>query len=246
MNRVILYEKRSRVMKLRILILTTVFIFLLVPMILPAQYLGQGFKMEDIRSLILEDFENNDKNWQVTASRFTVEDYPQLKSAVEGAPIALRGSFAEGDNNYVMGARASFTRKGYNRIWIYPEEEIVIPGAAKKIDVWVWGANYYYNMEVHVRDYRGIVHKLPLGSLHFIGWRNLSVVIPKQIPQFIRYLPMEKPLTFVRFAIWTEPGERVDDFYVYLDHLKVLTDVYRERFDGDVLADETREIWGAE
>jgi len=242
----ILYGKRSRVMKLRILILMGVCIFLLVPVILPAQYLGQGFKMEDIRSIVLDGFENNDNNWQVTASRFTVDGYPKLKAGVEGAPIALKGTYAEGDNSYVMGVRSSYTRKGYNRLWIYPEKEIVIPGAAKKIDVWVWGANYYYNMEVHLRDYRGIVHKLPLGSLHFIGWRNLSVEIPRQIPQFIRYLPMEKPLTFVRFAIWTEPGERVDDFYVYLDHLKVLTDVYRERFDGDVLADETRAIWSNE
>ena len=219
---------------------------ILIPLTLFPQYLGMGFKMEDIRSLILDGFENNDKNWQASTSRFTTEGFPKLKPGIEGAPIALTGTYAEAENKYVMGLRASFTRKGYNRIWIYPEEEIVIPGAAKKIDVWVWGANYYYNLEIHLRDYRGIVYKLPLGSLHFMGWRNMSVEIPVQIPQFIRYLPMERPLTFVRFAIWTEPTERVDDFIIYFDHLKVLTDVYRERFDGDVLADESKEIWSSE
>ena len=170
---------------------------------------------------------------------------PAVKEAIR-LSMDLESRYAEGENSYVMGVRASFTRKGYNRVWIYPENEIVIPGAAKKVDVWVWGANYYYNLEVHLRDYRGIVHKLPLGSLHFIGWRNLSVLIPKQIPQFIRYLPMEKPLTLVRLVIWTQPTERVDDYIIYFDHLKVLTDVYRERFDGDVLADESRTIWSSE
>ena len=233
-------------MKLRSLILLIIGLFIFIPLAVFPQYLGMGFKMEDIRSIILDDFETNDNNWQTSASRFATEGFPRLKMGVEGSPIALTGSYAEGENKYVMGARSSFTRRGYNRVWIYPEEEIVIPGAAKKIDVWAWGANYYYNIEVHLRDYRGIVHKLPLGSLHFIGWRNLSVAIPVQIPQFIRYLPMEKPLTFVRFVIWTEPNERVDDFYIYFDHLKVLTDVYRERFDGDVLADETKEIWSTE
>jgi hypothetical protein len=95
-------------------------------------------------------------------------------------------------------------------------------------------------------DYRGIVHKLPLGSLHFMGWRNLSVEIPKQIPQTVRYLPMEKPLSLVRFEIWTEPTERVDDYIIYFDHLKVLTDMYKQRFDGDELADQSDEIWSSQ
>jgi hypothetical protein len=234
---------RSTLMKLKLLTLCILASILTVPFLLSAQYLGEKFKMEDIRSIVLEDFENNSKNWKVSASRFTTEGYPQMKFNVEGVPIALTGSYAEGENKYVAGIRGSFTRKGYNRINIYPEQEIVVPGHAKKIDVWVWGANYYYTLEAHLRDYRGIVYRIPLGSLHFMGWRNLSTVIPTQIPQYVRYLPMEKPLTFVRFVIWTEPTERVDDYIIYLDHFKVMTDVYRERFDGDRLADNWKEIW---
>lgn len=234
-------------MKPRFIVISLLLLIFTIPTLLSAQFLGytygQRFKMEDIQSVVLDDFENNNNNWKVSASRFTAEGFPVLKPGIEGAPIALARTPEETQNKYILGVRAAFTRKGYNSVWIYPEEEIVIPGHAKKIDMWVWGANYYYNMEVHIRDYRGIVHKLPMGSLHFIGWRNLSVDIPKQIPQYIRYLPMEKPLTLVRFAIWTEPSERVDDYICYFDHLKVLTDMYRERFDGDVLADQTRDIW---
>ena len=239
-------------MKLRYRIVAFVFLAFILPGMVYAQYFGnlmvKAFKMEDIRSIVLDDFENNDRNWQVKASRFTAEGYPKIKFNIEGAPIALSGAYMEKgkESKYVMGVKAAFTRKGYNYIWIYPEKEIVIPGRLKKIDVWVWGANYYYNLEVHLRDYTGVVHRLPLGSLHFIGWRNLSVEIPSYIPQYIRYLPMEKPLTLVRFVIRTAPTERVDSFVVYFDHLKILTDLYRERFDGDILADKTKEIWSSE
>ncbi|MCK5095660.1 MAG: hypothetical protein KAR18_13080 [Spirochaetes bacterium] len=236
-------------MKLRnfsLLILVFLFLF---PTFVSAQYftgaLGKRFKMEDIRSIILEDFETNDKEWTVSASRFTKEGFPQLKSGIEGIPAALTGAYPSAENKYIFGVRSIFTRKGYNKVWIYPSEEIVVPGRAMRLDAWVWGGNYYYNLEAHVRDYTGVVYKLPLGSLHFIGWRNLNIDIPKQIPQEMRYLPMEKPLTFVRFAIWTEPTERVDDFVIYFDHLKILTDVYKERFDGDILADTSRDIWSS-
>jgi hypothetical protein len=37
----------------------------------------------------------------------------------------------------------------------------------------------------------------------------------------------------------------VNNFYFYLDHLKVLTDTFKTRFDGDELADDDREqeLW---
>jgi hypothetical protein len=235
-------------MKPRIFGISLILLILVVPSLLSAQYFGQtfGFQMEDIRSVVLDDFENNENNWQVSASRFTADGFPQLKTSIEGAPIALSSGYEEGENKFVLGVRAAFTRKGYNSVWIYPEEEIVIPGHARKLDLWVWGGNYYYNLEAHLRDYRGIVHRVHLGSLHFMGWKNMSVEIPRWIPQFVRYLPMEQPLTLVRFAIWTEPVERVDDYIIYIDHLKVLTDVYKRRFDGDILADKSKDIWSTE
>jgi len=232
-------------MKDRFLGICLVLLVLAVPSLLSAQVVSNtfGFQMEDIHSVILDDFEDNEHNWQVGGSRFKADGFPKAKPQIEGSPIALQSRYAEGNNEYVLGVRAAYTRKGYNRLWIYPEEEIVIPGHAKKIDVWVWGANYHYQLEVHLRDYRGIVHTVPLGSLHFMGWKNMSARIPTHIPQHIRYLPMERPLTLVRLVIWTEPVERVDDYFIYFDQLKVLTDMYRTRFDGDVLADQTRDIW---
>ena len=235
-------------MKLKVIFIIIAGLLLIIPAISHAQLIGfmLDYRMKDIQTVVIDDFEDNDNNWQVTASRFTDEEYPQLKFGVEGRPVGMSSTYSEEDNKYVMGVKAAFTRKGYNSITIYPEEELLVPGRAETLDVWVWGANYYYNLEAHLRDYRGIVHRVPLGSLHFMGWRNLSVSIPKHIPQTVRYLPMEKPLSLVRLVIWTEPTERVDSYVIYFDHLKVLTDMYRQRFDGDELADRTDEIWSSQ
>jgi len=40
--------------------------------------------------------------------------------------------------------------------------------------------------------------------------------------------------------------EKVDDYYLYLDQLKVVSDIYETRYDGDNLAElETlQDVWG--
>ncbi|HEB32587.1 MAG TPA: hypothetical protein ENI15_17220, partial [Spirochaetes bacterium] len=167
-------------MKLRYFAIYIFVLLFLFPVFLDAQSFNEmresGFKMEHIVSVIIEDFETNDKGWAVSGSRFKTGSFPLLKPGIEGRPVALKGAaFPEEENRYIFGVRSVFSRKGYNKVWLYPKDEIVIPGRVKKLDIWVWGGNYYYNLEAHVRDYRGILHKLPLGSLHFIGWKNLSV-----------------------------------------------------------------------
>jgi hypothetical protein len=81
-----------------------------------------------------------------------------------------------------------------------------------------------------------VPHTLFLGDLNFQGWQNLSVSVPNYIPQLVKWVPQERPLTITKIVIWTRPNERVDDFFIYFDELKVLADVAENRFDGDQLA----------
>ncbi len=52
-------------------------------------------------------------------------------------------------------------------------------------------------------------------------------------------------LTLAKLVIKTEPTERVDDYYVYIDHIKVLTDMQESLFDGYNLQDPQKinDIW---
>jgi hypothetical protein len=123
---------------------------------------------------------------------------------------------------------------------------IVFAGRVKALSVWVWGSNYNYYLEAHLEDYRGITHVLPLGDLTFEGWRNLTVELPGSIPQSSQYIPKTQRLKLVKFMLWTRPDERVSNFYVYMDQIKIITDLFETRYDGDELEEpETiQEIWG--
>jgi hypothetical protein len=172
--------------------------------------------------------------------------------------MALFGTNREGRDIKSFGIWGKFDRRGYNWIDVYPivpgsaddpqgpiPFEIPIPGRLNTLDMWVWGSNLNFYLEAYVRDYRGIVHTLYMGDLAYAGWRNLKVRIPSSIPQSKRALPRLEGLSFVKFRIWTTPMERVDNFYVYFNQMKIVTDIFESLFDGDELADpdRVREFW---
>jgi hypothetical protein len=197
--------------------------------------------------------------------------YPQT-ATVNTFPQALFGWDADPEGKNVLGIRCRFTRQGYNYVEIMPvkvadedaeEKDIVyigddgteyeldpipISGRVKMFDVWVWGSNYNYYLDAHFEDSWGVSHVIRMGDLDFGGWKNLSANIPGSISQATSYIPKSKPLRFMKFVIWTRPTEVVSDYYVYLDQMKVLTDVFETRFDGDdlVTPDTMMEVWGVE
>ncbi|MCL2294726.1 MAG: flagellar filament outer layer protein FlaA [Spirochaetes bacterium] len=212
-------------------------------------------RTQNLVSIILDDFNNPEESpWIAVGSRFATEDFPRI-AFPRAWPEALHGANREGRDLRVLGVWGRFDRQGFNYIQLIPNRRneagefigIPIPGRARELDLWVWGSRFDFYMEVHVRDYRGFVHVLDLGSINFAGWRNLSVEFPGRVRQVQRHIPQQQPLSLMKVVIWTRPNERVDNFYVYLDQIKVLTDIFTTRFDGDELADPERveEIWGS-
>jgi hypothetical protein len=84
-----------------------------------------------------------------------------------------------------------------------------------------------------------------LGSIAYQGWKNLRAYIPNNVPQSKRILPRLAALTFVKFRIWTQPVEQVNNFFVYFDQFKVLSDTFESIYDGDELSNPERiqELW---
>jgi hypothetical protein len=206
-----------------------------------------------MESRVLETFNGDDDAtyvWRATSSRFITKTndvtYPVLKF-VEAWPVAVFGYVRPADAPPLrsLGIHGKFDRTGYNWIDIYPvlaedpdenPAEIPIPGRVRNFDMWVWGANLKYYIEIYLRDYRGVIHTLRLGDIAYNGWRNLTVNVPTNIIQSRMTLPAYAGLTFVKFRIWTQPVERVDDFYIYFKQFKILSDMFEALFDGNDLA----------
>ena len=224
------------------------------------------FADEATKNLVSKMLESFDKpgtiTWSVRGSDFSKPGTipPIDMSYIRTWPDQVYGNNKEKADLWAMAVRGSFNRRAYNYIEIVPVDPskkgadglpepkpIAIPGRAQAIDLWAWGANYNYWLDIHLQDYRGVDHVLHLGSLRYSGWRNLSVTIPGSIPQASPYIPRFRGLVITKLVMWTRPEEPVDGFYLFLDDLKVLTDLFESRFDGDELADPDylNELWSA-
>jgi hypothetical protein len=236
-------------------------------LIVMAAAVGAAFGDENTISLeskILESFDGDSGyGWMAAGSKFATktdeEEFPQT-SYIQAWPMALFGSNTEGKELKILGLHGKFDRQGYNWIDIYPVAsnggeddeaapvEIPIPGRVHTLDLWVWGSNLKYSLEAYIRDYRGMVHIIDMGNLGYQGWKNLKAAFPRNIPQNKRVLPSHAEVKFVKFRIWTPPRESVNDFYIYFDQFKVLTDTFETVFDGDELANPERvqELWNTD
>ena len=221
----------------------------------------------NMQSVVLESFDDGGTyRWIVRGNRFlAIEDgesnfaFPFEYLLVEGVWPNAMGR-PDTDNPGVLGVQASFTRRGYNWLEFIPVEDdddangnpvprgIPLPGRPERIDLWAWGSNYAYYLEVQLRDHRGIVHNVRLGDINFGGWRNLAAMIPNNIPRAVRTVPQRRTLEITKIVLWTRPAESVEGFHFYLDQIKVLTDMFEQPFDGSGLADPAfvQETWGTQ
>ena len=185
-------------------------------------------------------------NWIVQGSKYATKDYPQMQ-VVRAWPEALYGRNRDNKPLFSLGVHAKFDRKSYNYIEIIPAAKdssgklvpqgIPIPGRVRSIDMWVWGANFNYTLDLHLRDYQGVDHVIHMGSLQFAGWKDLVATVSGAIPQSREYIPRFAGLELTKLVIWTSPEEKVDDYYFFLDEINCITDVFETKFDGDDLAD---------
>jgi len=215
----------------------------------------------DFEAKVIESFNGDSGNeWMVAGSKFATKDeessFPRM-NYVAAWPQALFGSSPQ-DPQKSLGIWGRFDRRGYNWVDVYPVKaaeggaegeteatELPLPGRVQYLDMWVWGSNLDYYIEAYVRDYEGVVHVIPMGSIKYEGWRDLRARVPNTVPQGKRILPRKADLSFVKFRVWTQPKEVVDNFYVYFDQFKVLTDQFETFFDGDALArpETIQELW---
>ena len=221
---------------------------------------------KDLREADLRNWPNEHR-WAIRGSKFSTVGQDENGNEVAFPRMAYIRSFPEnlyrrepeGRTLRVLGIHGRFDRLGYNSIEIFPVQtgrgsdgseqlvpkNILFPGRVRNLDLWVWGSNFDYYLEVHVMDFRGIVHVLPLGSIKYRGWKNLTVNIPNYIPQSVVYAPALRGLQLVKFVMWTRPTEKVDDFYLYFDEIKVLTDTFETQWDGEGLGNPRiiQELW---
>ena len=210
--------------------------------------IGEDVDSMELRSIIVEGWES--AGWEVKMNPGIGKIETTL---VEGVPASL--AFDQ-NNKKSFGIRYQFIYPGNNTVTLTPPEDkqvtryldqideqsglkktykvrgIELPGQVKAISVWVLGRGNEYDLECWIEDWKTDTHIYRFGSLDFIGWRPMTVIIPESVPQDVDSYPQTKTLIFKKFVIRSTPRTSGEKVVLFFDSLKVLTDVYDVFFDG--------------
>lgn len=195
----------------------------------------------------LNDFETCE-DWRAT-STCPLGDTKIRKIAGKPRPIDENGNFIDTPNEYtddngikhntqyVIGIKAYFLDRGFDRVEVFPPNEYIVRGKAREVKVWALGRKFRHTLYVKFRDFQGKLHNIKIGRLNFWGWREMSAVVPGWMPQAAKYALLDKNLHFVSFFIESDRYEIPGTFYSYLDNFRIITDM--SEFTGDTSIKDT-------
>ena len=132
----------------------------------------------------------------------------------------------------VLGVKVEFFRRGVNSFYITAARPIPIEGITKTVSVWVAGRNQGHSMYLLVQDYFGNNFEIYMGTLAFSGWKKMTVAVPpspdgeRGIVQQSAYYGEKPGLRIVGFRVDCDPLLARGSYYMYLDDLRAVTDLY--------------------
>lgn len=223
--------------KLFLLLLTiclTTFVFSQDEVNLVDPSLGADSASFALREVSIDLFER-EGSWNVKMST----DYGVISGRFsEGGPDPIgKGTVPSGTDepvidNLAYGVKVEFFRRGVNSFFITPSQPLAIDGVTKTVSVWVAGRNQDHILTLLVQDFMGNNFELYMGTLDFTGWKQLLVSVPpspdgkRGIVQDSAYFGVNPGLTILGFRIDCNPEYTSGTYYVYLDDLRAVTDLY--------------------
>jgi len=200
-----------------------------------AERLSIDSAQQYLKEVSVEKFEK-DGYWLSTMSS---DDGYVTTRLFSGAPAGKEPIMDEEglgiQDRYVLGTRVDFLRRGYSSARIYPMRPIPIEGITKTVSVWVVGRNYNHELILLIEDSFGNPFELNMGKLNFQGWKKLTVAIPPQaenglhgIVQRNYHYNNQLGIKITGFRIDFNPWEAYGSYYIYLDDLRAVTDLFAE------------------
>jgi hypothetical protein len=205
-----------------------------------AQNIGIDTAQQKLKEISLSKFEDAGF-WRVSMS----QDQGIVSSRrMEGAPAAKKPIPDEAaigmkeEDKYLLGVKTEFFRRGNAVISIKPSRPIGIAGIVKTLSVWVVGRNYNHVLKVMLEDFSGRPIELTVGKLNFSGWKQMVVAVPPNMEQQNAHYSTQTGLKFKGFVIDCELSETYGNYYLYLDDLRAVTDLFaEENRDADDMLD---------
>ncbi|HSV57114.1 MAG TPA: flagellar filament outer layer protein FlaA [Magnetospirillaceae bacterium] len=214
--------------------------------------IGVDTARQELRLVSVDSFESIGF-WRATISKDEgviqyrlFEGGPAGKAEEPPAEVRGAGTGANVQDRYVLGIRTDFFRRGHNEIRILARRPIPIEGITKTVSVWVAGRNFNHVLKLLLLDAFNNPFQLTIGRLNFQGWKKLTVAVPPQgvdgrtgIIQRNTHFVDRSGIRIVGFAIECDPMEAFGTYYIYLDDLRAVTDLFAIGLrDPDDMADD--------
>jgi hypothetical protein len=210
-----------------------------------AERLGIETAQQKLKEISVEKFEH-DGFWR---SHMSPDQGYTTTRLFEGGPLGKKPIPEEEGmdipDRYVLGTRVDYLRRGHSSLTIYPIRPIPIEGITKTISVWAVGRNFNHDLVLLIQDFFGRNFELYVGKLNFQGWKQLTVAVPPQssdgrngVVQRNYHYNNQMGIKIVGFRIDVDPLEAFGSYYVYLDDLRAVTDLFAEETrDPDDMVD---------
>ncbi len=141
-------------------------------------------------------------------------------------------------DKYVLGVKVSFFHRGNSFFTIYPARPMPVPGIVKTVSVWVVGRNYNHVLKLLFTDSMGRAQEITVGTLNFLGWKQMTVAIPPSIVQQDYHYGANSGIRITGFRVETDPLDTYGVYYIYFDDLRAVTDLFGEsKRDTDDMTD---------
>ncbi|GHV81227.1 flagellar filament protein FlaA [Spirochaetia bacterium] len=200
-----------------------------------AERIGVDSAQQKLKEVSVERFEQ-DGFWR---SHMSPDEGYTTTRLFEGSPQAKKAIPDEADLNipdrYVLGTRVDYLRRGHSSFVMYPMRPIPIEGVTKTISVWAAGRNFNHELYIQIQDFFGRPFELYVGNLNFQGWKQLTVAIPPQaadgrngIIQRNYHYNNQMGIKVVGFKVKVDPVEAFGSYYLYLDDVRAVTDLFAE------------------
>ncbi|MDR0598382.1 MAG: flagellar filament outer layer protein FlaA [Treponema sp.] len=210
-----------------------------------SERLGIETAQQKLKEISVEKFEH-DGFWR---SHMSPDQGYTTTRLFEGSPLNKKPIPEEEGmdipDRYVLGTRVDYLRRGHSSFTMYPIRPIPIEGITKTISVWAAGRNFDHDLVLLVQDFFGRNFELYVGKLNFQGWKQLTVAVPPQssdgrsgIVQRNYHYNNQMGIKIVGFRVDVDPMEAFGSYYVYLDDLRAVTDLFAEESrDPDDMVD---------
>lgn len=199
--------------------------------ILPLQSQEQESEAEETyqnvyTEIALEDFETNE---------YTDNNVRFIKTRDQAGGAQIRDQFPAPFNNSKKYLGIKVNGKSGDTFQIFPAKPIEIKKYAQSISVWVYGKNFAGDLTLIVQDAADKTHRLNMGKTNFLGWKKITVNLPKDVKQQDAYLEQEKSLRILH--IQYKPANRTIHpiwHYFYIDDITAtVRDKYKDSQSDD-------------